>query len=81
MTKESAEEIQRELDEIIGDSNVSNTPQDDNLVALRQMPAPYFALDTLLAILSVMTRNIQHDDSNDSLNMVRYFLYFFLENN
>lgn len=63
-----------ELEHLASDNGLLEQPRQDGLAALRQLPAPIYALDTLLAILSKMERNLTFVAPNDEwelLDMVR----------
>ncbi|CAH2073764.1 unnamed protein product, partial [Iphiclides podalirius] len=61
----SYDEVNAELANIAGGCP-KTTRADDALIALRQMPAPTYALDVSHSILSIMSRSVLLLDSNDS---------------
>ncbi|KAJ0180591.1 hypothetical protein K1T71_003995 [Dendrolimus kikuchii] len=64
--KGSEDRINEELENIAGVEGAFRTSRyDDGIAALKQLPAPLYALDTLQMILSVMTRNVILVDTLD----------------
>lgn len=50
--------------------------EEDGLAALKQVPAPIYALDTSLAVLTIMARSValvEPDNLSDYLNLVSIF--------
>ncbi|CAG4911339.1 unnamed protein product [Colias eurytheme] len=66
--RESYDGVNAELEQIVGRTN---TPIEDTLAALRQLPAPIYALDTAHAVLCIMMKSVAHIDSEnkESLSM------------
>lgn len=56
-----------ELEQIA--EGAQETPKEDGLAALRQLPAPIYALDTLNAVLSIMARSVV---DVETLSLVRF---------
>lgn len=71
--KEIEDFMNIELNQIV--DGPQETPKEDGLVALRQLPAPLFALDTLKAILTIMARSVPDLE----ISMVRIFSIYVYE--
>ncbi|CAG9783815.1 unnamed protein product [Diatraea saccharalis] len=52
------EEATIDLDEIASNDNLNVSNHEEGMIALRQLPAPLYALDTMYAVLSIMSRSI-----------------------
>ncbi|KAI8434887.1 hypothetical protein MSG28_003373 [Choristoneura fumiferana] len=63
--KESEDGVNLELRELAGDSSPDLQWQDETLAALRQWPAPLYALETLHSVLTTMARSIILVDAED----------------
>lgn len=70
--KDIHDEVNVELAQIAGGE--CNRSQEDALAALRQLPAPTYALDTLQAVLSTMARSVVtvENDTQEVLDLVSY---------
>ncbi|XP_038215912.1 rotatin-like [Zerene cesonia] len=85
--RESYDGVNAELEQIVGKTN---TPIEDTLAALRQLPAPIYALDTAHAVLCIMMKSVTHIDSenkeslamkdlNTCLSLIEALVEFLLE--
>ncbi|XP_023948236.2 rotatin [Bicyclus anynana] len=65
----SIDNVNMELEHIAGESRV--LPADDALIALRQMPAPIYALDALHTVLAIMIRHtvLETLEDNEVMDM------------
>ncbi|XP_034840583.1 rotatin isoform X1 [Maniola hyperantus] len=61
---ESVDNVNIELQNLTGGNTI--LPPDDALVALRQMPAPEYALDALHTVLTIMIRSVVLDTSEEN---------------
>lgn len=73
--QESEDKVNTELEEIVSDVRQATgfRSKEDGLQALRQLPAPIFALDALQTILSAMARSVLLADGsgkNEGLDLV-----------
>lgn len=69
---ESEDRINIEMEEIVSDTSLvaDARANDDGLGALRQLPAPLFALDTLHTVLSAMARSVVLADPKDMAELL-----------
>lgn len=75
--RDSTDRVNLELEQL-GDGPNKLRIEEDGLAALKQIPAPIYALDTLLAVLTIMARSValaEPVNSSDCLNLVRLFLF------
>ncbi|KAM3963108.1 rotatin [Aphomia sociella] len=90
--KELDDEVNLELEHIASEDGLLHIPQqEDGLAALRQMPAPIYALDALQSVLSTMARSVVLVDPvdktevldlkelNTCISLVEYLIKFLLE--
>lgn len=71
--KDLEDGIHTELEQI-GEGS-QPTPKEDGLAALRQIPAPIFALDTLHSMISLMARSVvalEPNHNTELLNLVSF---------
>ncbi|XP_022112625.2 rotatin [Pieris rapae] len=62
--RDSYDNVNVELEQIVGRII---TPNEDKLAALRQLPAPIFALDTAHNILCIMAKSVQIETTNKEI--------------
>lgn len=73
--RDSTDRVNLELEQL-GDGSNELQIEEDGLAALKQVPAPIYALDTLLAVLTIMARSValvEPDNFSDCLNLVGLF--------
>lgn len=73
--RDSTDRVNFELEQLGGGSKELQI-EDDGLAALKQTPAPIYALDTLLSVLTIMARSValvEPVNFNDFLNLVSLF--------
>lgn len=70
-----------ELEQMTNSADLDPVGREDGLAALRQLPAPAFALDSLHAILSAMARSVVAVEPGkpDTLNLVSMYSILFIK--
>lgn len=70
--RDSTDRVNYELEQLGDGLNVLQI-EDDSLAALKQIPAPIYALETLLAVLTILARSValvEPVNLNDGFNLV-----------
>lgn len=80
--RDSTDRVNLELEQL-GEGLNELQIEEDGLAALKQVPAPIYALDTLLAVLTIMARSValvEPDNFSDCLNLVGLFELYIMQN-
>lgn len=75
--REVEDHLNTELEQMTSSVDLNQIRPEDGLAALRQLPAPTYALDSLHAVMSTMARNVASVDTGgrpEILNLVSSIL-------